>query len=141
MASDDGGRRAFRASAAAAVWVMGAAFGALGSVGCGNAAVGSIGAILGRESETGVVHVRDVPEGNAGDKAGLQVGDEIVFIDGKDVRGLDVAGLRRLLRGDPGTHVQLTVLRGEQVVRLDVERSALTAPPPKPPEGEQRVEE
>lgn len=108
---------------------------------CGSPAVGSIGAMLGREPDSGVVHVRDVPEGNAGDRAGLEVGDEIVFVDGKDVRGLDVAGLRRLLRGEPGTHVQLTVLRGEQVIRLDVERAALVSPVPKPAEGEQRVEE
>ncbi len=114
---------------------------ALLAVGCGGAAVGSIGAILGREPQSGTIHVREVPEGNAGDKAGLEIGDEIVFVDGKDVRGLDVAGLRRLLRGDPGTHVSLTVLRGEQVVRLDVERAALTTPAPKAPEGEQRVEE
>ncbi len=128
-----------RAAAAAAMVVAGAIASLV--LGCGGAPIGSIGAILVREPDTGVVHVRDVPEGNAGDKAGLEVGDEIVFIDGKDVRGLDVAGLRRLLRGDPGTHVQLTVLRGERVVRLDVERPALTAPAPRAPEGEQRVEE
>jgi carboxyl-terminal processing protease len=114
---------------------------ALALVGCGAGAVGSIGVILGREPETGAVHVREVPEGNAGDRAGLEVGDEIVFVDGKDVRGQDVAGLRRLLRGDPGSHVSLTVLRDGRVVHVDVERSALHTPVPKEAEGEQRVEE
>ena len=109
--------------------------------GCGGGTIGSIGAILGREPDTGVVHVRGVPEGNAGDRAGLETGDEIIFIDGKDVRGLDVAGLRRLLRGDPGSHVKLTVLRGGRVIRLDVERAALLTPGPRAKEGEERLEE
>jgi len=54
---------------------------------CGGGTVGSIGVILGREPETGAVFVRGVPEGNAGDRAGLETGDEIIFVDGKDVRG------------------------------------------------------
>ena len=111
------------------------------STACGGGTVGSIGAILGRQSDTGAVHVREVPEGTAGDRAGLEIGDEIVFVDGKDVRNLDVAGLRRVLRGEPGTRVQLTILRDGQVVRLEVERAALLTPVPKTPEGEQRVEE
>jgi C-terminal processing protease CtpA/Prc len=113
----------------------------LASAACGGATVGSIGALLGRHPETGAVHVRGVPDGNAADRAGLEIGDEIVFVDGKDVRNLDVAGLRRVLRGEPGTRVQLTILRDGQVVRIEVERAALLTPTPKAPEGEQRVEE
>ena len=115
---------------------------ALGGVGCGGASsVGSIGAVLGRDADTGAVHVRGVPEGNAADRAGLQEGDEIAFVDGRDVRDLDVIELRKLLRGDPGSHVDLTILRDGNVVRVRVARAPLAAAPPEPREGEQKLDE
>lgn len=43
--------------------------------------------------------------------AGLQRGDEIVTVDGKDVEGLDFDAVERLLRGPVGSKVVLQVLR------------------------------
>lgn len=103
--------------------------------------MGSIGAVLGRDPDTGALHVRGVPEGNAADEAGLLEGDQIVFVDGRDVRDLDVPGLRKVLRGEPGTHVELTVLREGRVLRMRVKRSELVSPTPKKPEGEEKIEE
>jgi carboxyl-terminal processing protease len=45
-------------------------------------------------------------------KAGIQTGDYIRAIDGKPTRELSVFEGVRLLRGQPGSKVQLTVLRG-----------------------------
>lgn len=115
---------------------------ALVGAGCGGASsVGSIGAVLGRDADTGAVHVRGVPEGNAADRAGLQEGDEIAFVDGRDVRDLDVVELRKLLRGEPGSHVDLTILRDGSVVRVRVARAPLAAAPPELREGEQKLDE
>lgn len=110
--------------------------------GCGGGTgVGSIGAVLGRDPDSGALHVRGVPEGNAADKAGLVEGDQIVFVDGRDVRELEVPELRKVLRGEPGTHVELTVLREGRVHRMRVLRSELVSPLPKKPEGEEKLEE
>lgn len=112
------------------------------AVGCAGArTVGSIGAVLGRNADTGAVHVREVPDGHAADLAGLAPGDEIVFVDGRDVRDLDVPALRELLRGEPGSHVDLTLLRGGRVVRVRVARAPLVTPIARTPEGEQEIEE
>ncbi len=116
-------------------------FALLVAAGCGGSTLGSIGAVLGRDPETGAVHVRDVPKDNAADRAGLLPGDELMFVDGRDVRDLGVADLRKVLRGEPGTRVDLTVLRGGRVVRMRVARSALVVPPPRAPEGEEKLEE
>jgi S1-C subfamily serine protease len=109
--------------------------------GCGGSGIGSIGAVLGRDPENGALHVRGVPEGNAADLAGVLPGDEIVFVDGRDVRELEVPALRALLRGEPGSKVDLTLLRDGRVVRVRVARAPLAATPPKKPEGEEKMEE
>lgn len=84
---------------------------------------GSIGAVLGRDDETRALHVRDVPEGLAAEKAGLVPGDEIIMIDGVYVRELPVRELKRLLRGDVGSTVELTIVRGREVLRVRLART------------------
>jgi C-terminal processing protease CtpA/Prc len=87
------------------------------AVGCAHEQ-GSIGAMLARSRTTGRVTVRSVPPGT-GQRAGLEPGDEIVAIDGKDVHALGSEDeVRRALRGDVGTKVKLTVVRDG--VRRDV---------------------
>jgi len=96
--------------------------------GC-SAGIGSVGAVLAQEDGSGALYVREVPKGLAADQAGLLPGDEILMIEGRYVRDLDTSGLRALLRGEPGTRVVLTVVRGEEVRRIEVERTPLRAPP------------
>ncbi len=94
------------------------------TVGCATGP-GSIGAVLGRDDESRALHVREVPAGLAADRAGLVPGDEIVMIDGIYARELPVRDIKRLLRGDPGSTVDLTVVRGREVRRVRVTRTAL----------------
>lgn len=96
----------------------------LGACG-GGGNVGSIGAVLGRDADTRALYVRDAPEGLAADEAGLLPGDEIVMISGRYVRDLDRDEISRLLRGDVGTTVELTVLRGSDVRHVSVKRRPL----------------
>ena len=97
---------------------------ALCVVGCSAAPVsGSIGAVLGRDEESHAVHVRDVPETN--DDPDLLPGDELLMVDGIYVRELSVKELRKRLRGEPGTKVRVTLLRGANVVRVELTRTPL----------------
>jgi C-terminal processing protease CtpA/Prc len=107
--------------------------------GCGGSSIGSIGAVIGVDNETGAVHVRETREGLAADKAGLQQGDEVLMIDGVYVRDLGAAALRERLRGEVGSSVNLTVVRGDQVVRVKLVREALGAAPAAPPPKEERI--
>src|SRR5690606_37340409 len=73
---------------------------------CGAAPkTGSIGAVLSRDSETGVVEVHEAPPGLAAERAGLVPGDDIKMIDGVLVDDLDAAEIQALLRGPVGTPV------------------------------------
>jgi hypothetical protein len=98
----------------------------LGGLGCSSdPAMGSVGAVFGRDNDTHALYVRDVPEGLGAEEAGLLPGDEIVMIDGLYVRDLDRKEITRRLRGEVGTKVDLTVLRGSEVNRISVKRTAL----------------
>jgi carboxyl-terminal processing protease len=59
-------------------------------------------------------------EGSPADKAGMKIGDEIIKIDGVDIvnrKGVDIA---RLLKGQTGTNVRLSVRRFGQNNPLDL---------------------
>ncbi len=70
---------------------------------------GDIGLELTRQYYLRVIAARD---GSPAAKAGLQTGDYIRGIDGKPTRDLSVFEGMRLLRGEPGSKVTLTVIRG-----------------------------
>ena len=83
---------------------------------------GTIGAQLGQKGD-GRLFIREVPPGLAAAQAGLQPGDEITLIDGRDARDFDEKGLHKLLAGDVGDPVKLTVLRGEKVLHVTLRRT------------------
>jgi C-terminal processing protease CtpA/Prc len=102
---------------------------ALLAAACGGAPVpGSIGAVLGRDELTGAVHVREVPEGRTADRSGVLPGDRLKMVDGILVDALDPPRLRRLLRGPVGSRVTLTLVRGSEVIHVEVVREPPTAP-------------
>ena len=110
--------------------------------GCGEA-TGSIGAVLGRDNQTKAVHVREAPPGMAAARAGLLPGDEVVMIEGYYVQDLTPKQIQSLLRGDPGTKVELTVVRNGQVRRVQLTRTPLREKklPKEETEDKQEVEE
>jgi C-terminal processing protease CtpA/Prc len=89
--------------------------------GCG-ADRGTIGALLAQTPDQRLV-LRDVPPNLAAGHAGLQPGDEILLIDGRDVRELDERGVHQALAGNVGDPVKLTLLREGRVVRVTLRRT------------------
>jgi carboxyl-terminal processing protease len=53
-------------------------------------------------------------DGTPADKAGLQPSDLIVAINGQSTQDMGLTKIVRLLRGDPGTQVTITILRGNK---------------------------
>jgi C-terminal processing protease CtpA/Prc len=88
---------------------------------------GTIGAMLVQDAR-GHVFVREVPADLAAAKAGVTPGDEVLLIDGRDVRALSSEAVHQALSGNVGEPVKLTLVRQGQIVRLTVTRAA---PPPK----------
>jgi carboxyl-terminal processing protease len=65
-------------------------------------------------SQNGVPKVIAPIDGTPADKAGMQPGDLIVAINGQSTQGMGLTKIVRLLRGDPGTKVTISVLRGNK---------------------------
>ena len=55
--------------------------------------------------------ITELYEDQPADKAGLKVGDQIVAVDGNDAKGKDPDLVNSILRGFPGTKVELTIRR------------------------------
>jgi len=68
---------------------------------------GGIGALIRKKGD--YVVISQPYEHFPADKAGLQVGDKILEIDGRSAKGFDAAQVSALLKGDPGTKVNLKV--------------------------------
>jgi len=90
-------------------------------VGCA-AQRGTIGAVLGQSPDQRLV-LREVPPELAAGRAGLQPGDEVLLIDGRDVRELDERGVHQALGGTVGDPVKLTLLREDRVIRVTLKRT------------------
>jgi len=101
---------------------------------CGSAAPGTIGALLGKRTD-GRLFVRGVPPGQGADRAGLEIDDEILAIDGHPVKDMTQEDVRKAVRGNVGSTLTLTVQRGGQKRDVKVERSPILADKPaeKPP--------
>ncbi len=70
---------------------------------------GDVGIELTRQFYLRVIAARD---GSPAAKAGLETGDYVRGIDGKPTRDMSVFEGTRLLRGEPGSKVTLTIIRG-----------------------------
>src|SRR6185295_1497666 len=77
----------------------------------GPLADGDVGLELTRQFYLRVIAARD---GSPAAKAGIQTGDFIRGIDGKATRDMSVFEGIRLLRGQPGSKVSVTVIRNSQ---------------------------
>jgi len=86
---------------------------------------GSIGAVLAQSRHDGRVTLRDVPRGYPAAEAGMTPDDEILLIDGRDVRSMSPEAIHRLLEGEVGTTVNLTLLRHGKIERVTIKRAPL----------------
>ncbi|MDD5863829.1 MAG: S41 family peptidase [Firmicutes bacterium] len=89
-----------------------------------NAYVGIGITIQAAEDGSGFSVVAVTPDGPA-QEAGVQVDDLLVQVEDQDVRGMTMADVRNLVRGEEETLVNLTFLRNGQTVSLSVERRQL----------------
>lgn len=86
-----------------------------------------IGVLISQDKNTGVLQAVQVYEDSPADKAGIQDGDIFYKVDGEDITGQDMSVVVEKIKGEEGTTVQLTMLRGETLQEKDftVEREII----------------
>ena len=86
---------------------------------------GGLGIEVGMED--GFVKIIAPIDDTPAQRAGLQAGDMIIRIDEKPVKGLGLSEAVKLMRGKPGTKIQLTILRGtdEKPFEVSIERAVI----------------
>jgi C-terminal processing protease CtpA/Prc len=98
---------------------------AVAAVGCPAPTPGSIGAVLAQTRADGRITVREAPPGLPAAQAGIGPGDELLLIDGVDVRSMSPQDVHKALEGEVGTTVHVTVLRHGRVDRIALRRAPI----------------
>jgi carboxyl-terminal processing protease len=73
---------------------------------------GGIGVEFGLQNDS--IYIMTIFEGQAANKAGLQLGDNIISINGISIPGKSEDDVQKLITGSPGTNLQIAVLRYHQ---------------------------
>ena len=92
-----------------------------------NAYVG-IGVTITAQKELGGMRIEAVTADGPAEEAGLLTGDIITEVEGEKTLDLGMTGTRTKVRGEEGTFVTLTILRGEESFPVSVERRSILTP-------------
>ena len=74
---------------------------------------GGIGVVITQNIDTMIISFTTVYEDSPGEKAGLKANDILYKVDGEDITGQDLDHVVSKIRGEKGTDVEITVLRGD----------------------------
>lgn len=80
-----------------------------------------------REDGKGI-DVLNVTAGGPAEEAGVQAGDIIIGVDQKDIEGMAVNEVKKLIQGQAGTKVKLILQRGDGELSLEVTRREIKTP-------------
>lgn len=74
------------------------------------------------------VEIISVTQNSPAETAGLQVGDIVTHVEGEATAELGVERTKEIVRGEVGTDVHFTVLRGTETMELDLVRQPIVSP-------------
>ena len=75
---------------------------------------------MSQNTETGVITLVQIYKDSPAEKAGLKDNDILYKVEGKEVTGKDLSKVVSKIKGEKGTTVELTVLRGENAKEVTV---------------------
>lgn len=80
------------------------------------------------DESTLYAHITQVFPNTPSSRAGLKAGDYIIAINGESVVEMEATDCAKLMKGEPGTSVELTIRRGEMEFTLSIVREIITVP-------------
>lgn len=88
---------------------------------------GGVGVVIGEDRE-GAFRVLAVFPGSAAESGGVQPGDRLMAVDGKETSQMSLDDTAHAIRGDAGTKVMVSLLRDGKPVEITLERSNVSMP-------------
>ena len=89
---------------------------------------GGIGVTMAIDREARLPRVGYLLMGSGAADAGVRRGDHLAAIDGRSLEGMSIDDVVPLLRGTPGSTIELTVRRAGEAIPLKVERRVVRTP-------------
>lgn len=77
-----------------------------------------IGVVISQDVTTGLVTFNSVYENSPAKEAGFQAGDILYKVNGTEITGRDLNDVVKEIKGEEGTTVEITVLRGEELAEV-----------------------
>lgn len=93
-----------------------------------NGSYSGIGAMLQQDYNTGIITVVRVFDGSPSAEVGMQADDILYMVEGREVTGIDLSLVVTDLKGEEGTPVQVSILRGTDVLELTLTRRSIEVP-------------
>ncbi|MCD8241113.1 MAG: S41 family peptidase [Lachnospiraceae bacterium] len=87
-----------------------------------------IGATLQQDYSTGLITVVSTFEGSPAESAGLQADDILYMVEGEEVTGIDLSLVVVDLKGEEGTDVNISIVRGSEVLEMTITRASIEVP-------------
>lgn len=86
---------------------------------------GGIGAIINRQGDR--IFIDEPYENMPAHKSGLKAGDEILLVNGEEIKGKNTQEVGKYLKGQPGTSVTLTIQRNQsEPIEIEIIRENVT---------------
>lgn len=93
-----------------------------------NGSYSGIGAMLSQDYNTGIITVVKVFEGSPAEEAGIQPDDILYKVKGEEVTGEDLSLVVTDLKGEEGTDVEISLMRGTDVLDMTITRRSIEVP-------------
>ena len=87
-----------------------------------------IGAVFSQNMLTGIITVSKLYEGCPSYEAGILPEDILIRVEGEDVTGQDLTNVVTKIKGEEGTEVTVTMLRGEEEIDFTMKRQVIEVP-------------
>lgn len=89
-----------------------------------NAYVG-VGITITQDADTGEITVTQVTENSPAEQAGVQVGDQIVGVNGQDISDMQIDELKGMVRGEEGSEITLDFVRNGESIHCTMTRQSI----------------
>ena len=73
------------------------------------------------ESRSGAIQVNDIVAGSVAARSGIQLGDQLLAVNGTDVQGATATAVAALLRGEIGREVDVTIRRDTKQIEFTLQ--------------------